>query len=681
MGFSRAACTYMSNRFKPATRLSIVFIFAILLSGGILTYFSINNISNLKELTEKRILEEQKEIAGRFSTALQKEINDLTANFKDEIEEPILMQNSLVHAEDDHEYILQTFMLNKEGQLQHPNFIGIPDNLPDTYFSEKFNAAFSQGEIAEFAETDIRKAKNYYLTCLNYSTGSDDSIKALNALGRISIKIHDADDAIARYGSVLTDYYTQQDENGIPYAYYAVPQLLKVADVNNFEEILPLVVLCFEKMASGTIPINYGTEDLLSTVQLWLQENKSNNQGEILHITDLLSRINQQVQFINVFGSELSGLIENRISSNYIEAGNDFIFIDPVSGGGMDIFLINLHYENPAGFILDREKLFNTIINTDLQAGFDFAYRIEFPSGYSANTSGQDLVYSAQLNTYFPGQQIMIYLENENLINDFIRRRSWIYGISSVLLLLAMLLGVALILRDISREKRVARLRSDFISNVTHELKTPLTSIRMYAESLMMRRVKSESTQQEYLSTVINESERLKRMINNILEFSKMEKAKQEYHMVETRLSDILLSAIQDMNYWLEEKKFKAMTEIDRNISIKVDPEKLHQVYTNLLSNAIKYSGDSREIHIRLFENSGSIVTEFEDKGVGISKKSLSRIFEEFYRAEQPESGDITGTGLGLTVVKEIVEAHGGKIAVESEIGKGSKFSVFLYQP
>jgi len=196
----------------------------------------------------------------------------------------------------------------------------------------------------------------------------------------------------------------------------------------------------------------------------------------------------------------------------------------------------------------------------------------------------------------------------------------------------------------------------------------------------MMKRVKSESGRMKYLSVVVNESERLKRMINNILEFSKMEKAKQEYHPVESNLSEILRTAISDMNYWLEKEEFKMITEIDEDIKVKVDPEKFYQVYSNLLSNAIKYSGDSRKIYVRLYKNSGSVITELEDEGIGIDKDKQTRIFEEFYRVENQGSGNITGTGLGLTVVKEIVEAHQGKIELESEIGKGSKFSVILFQ-
>ena len=119
-----------------------------------------------------------------------------------------------------------------------------------------------------------------------------------------------------------------------------------------------------------------------------------------------------------------------------------------------------------------------------------------------------------------------------------------------------MFLGVVLILRDIAREKHLARLRADFISDVTHELKTPLTSIRMYAESLILGRVKSPEEQKEYLSIMVNEKDRLKGMINNILEFSKTTKKKQNYHLEETRLADILQESVNDMNYWLDEKGF-----------------------------------------------------------------------------------------------------------------------------
>jgi signal transduction histidine kinase len=670
----------MNSRFKPISRLSIVFILAMVLSGGILTYFSINNISNLKELTEKRILEEQRELSARFSIALQNNMEKLTAGFKNDMDQVGLMKDSLINTAADHDFIIQAFILKNNGEFIFPNFTGIPENLLRPIHSARFKAAFELGEKAEFAEKDLVKAKGFYLSCLSYSTVWSDSVKVLNALGRISVKLNHIEDATAHYSSIILDYFSLSDRDGFPYAYYALFHLLNNANADNLEIIVPLIAFSLDKMACGTIPLNFHTEELLMLVTNWLGENTLNHPGECSHMNRVIAGINQQVHFVNLYGYELSGITKERNTVTQYTDSNGFKIIHSFSGSNRKFFLVKKSFKNTTGFLLDRNSLFDSIVKTGLQDGLEFGYIIEFPTGYISSTAAHSLSYFSQLNPYFPEQFIQINIENEDLITDIIKRRSWIYGIASVLLLLAMLLGVVLILRDIAREKHLANLRSDFISNVTHELKTPLTSIRMYAESLMMRRVKSVSGQRKYLSVVVNESERLKRMINNILEFSKMEKAKQEYHPVESNLSEILHAAILDMNYWLEKKGFNLITEIDRDIKVKVDPEKFYQVYSNLLSNAIKYSGDSRKIFVRLHKNSGSVITEVEDEGIGIEDENLTKIFEEFFRVERNDSGNITGTGLGLTVVKEIVEAHGGKILVDSEIGKGSKISVILFQ-
>ena len=176
----------------------------------------------------------------------------------------------------------------------------------------------------------------------------------------------------------------------------------------------------------------------------------------------------------------------------------------------------------------------------------------------------------------------------------------------------------------------------------------------------------------------MKESERLKRMINNILEHSKLEKGKQEYHFVETDLSALIKLVIHDMNYWFEEKQITVCVELEENITELIDEEKINQAFGNLLNNAIKYSDENKNINIRLFKESGNTVLEIEDEGIGIPEDEQSRIFEKFYRVGQKETESISGTGLGLTVVKEIVEAHKGKIIIDSKPGKGSKFSVIL---
>lgn len=668
----------MNNKFKPASRLTIVFILAVVISGSILTWFSINSISNLKELTENRILEEQRELSARFAVSMQNLIENVTAGFNEEISSPGLLKDSLIKTANAYDFITLPFIVENNGTFLFPNYMGTSENLVDAKFSTRFKTAFQKGENAEFAIQNLKTAKKQYSACLKYSKWSNDSVKALNALGRVSVKQNEPENAIAYYNLIITKHFNEIGSDGIPYVYYAISQLLKISKPNNCDGVLPFIELCLEKLEMAYVPLKSITEGTLTLVAEWLQKNTFQSQEKISNIKKSIGRISLQLKFIEDYRYKISEFTNGENQENQLNVGNDFMVVTSFSGESQELLLINAKFKNYPGFLIDGKKLFSSILNTNFQSGFEFEYNIEFQTGYNSNTNGENLIYSAQLNPYFPGQMILIQLRDESLINDFIQRRSWIYGIAAALLMLALFLGVVLILRDIAREKHLARLQSDFISNVTHELKTPLTSIYMFVESLLLDRVKSTADKKEYLSIILKESERLKRMINNILEFSKMEKGKAKYRMVNANLSSIIKTAVHEMEYWFENEKFELVTELDESIFAAVDPEKMKQVISNLLSNAFKYSNRTKKIGIRLYALSANINIEVEDKGLGIAEDKISRIFEKFYRIDQKES--ISGTGLGLTVVKEIVEAHNGRIEVSSKIGEGSKFSIILNQ-
>ncbi len=668
----------MNSRLKPVSRLSIVFILAVVISGSLLTYFSINNISSLKNLTERRILEEQRELSTRFSSAIQSKIEKVTFGFKGEIGSSGLLKDSLIKTTANYDFITLPFILKNDGSLLYPYFLEMIENKEEPRFSNRFKSAFQTGEEAEFAKKNLRTAKKQYLLCINYSMGAKDLVKALNALARVYVKLNQHKEAINYYSLIIEDNFQESTTNGYPYVYYALPQLLKISNPDNCEDILPLIEFCLKKMEVGLIPLNFSTEELLPLIQKWVDENTFKNTERLSHINELERNINQQLRFTKEYGNELSKLVREGGLENHSTIGNNFKVVNIFSGNNLKLILINPSLKNPAGFLIDREKLLVPIVESNLQADFEFEYKIEFPSGYNPSSNEQQLTFSSQLNPYFSGQMMLISLSDENLIKDIIRSRSWIYGIATVLLLVAMFLGVALIIRDSAREKHLARMRSDFISNVTHELKTPLTSIYMFAESLLLGRIKSTDGKKEYLTIILKESERLKRMINNILEFSKMEDGKPEYHFEHSNLASLLNATISDMNYWFEEENFDIVSELDENISADVDPEKMQQLISNLLNNAFKYSAETKSIIIRLFQKANQIYLEIEDEGIGIAEDQLTKIFEKFYRIDQKES--ISGTGLGLTVVKEIIEAHHGKIFVTSKMGKGSKFSIILNQ-
>jgi signal transduction histidine kinase len=249
---------------------------------------------------------------------------------------------------------------------------------------------------------------------------------------------------------------------------------------------------------------------------------------------------------------------------------------------------------------------------------------------------------------------------------------------------LALVLGVAvfggyLLLRDVNRDVRMTEVRSQFVASVSHELKTPLTAIRMFAETLSMGRTRDEHTKAEYLETIVNESERLARLVDNVLDFSKIEQGKKIYCLRPVRLEDVAGSAARAMQFPLAQQGFQLHFSVAPDLpELRADADAIQQAILNLLTNAMKYSGDAREIDLRLSARNGDAVIEVADHGLGMAPDEQKHIFEKFYRAPSHESRLIAGTGLGLTLVAHIVQAHGGRVEVESAPGSGSIFSILL---
>jgi signal transduction histidine kinase len=251
--------------------------------------------------------------------------------------------------------------------------------------------------------------------------------------------------------------------------------------------------------------------------------------------------------------------------------------------------------------------------------------------------------------------------------------------ITVALLIVVIVFGVFFSLRGISREIELAKMKSDFVSNVSHELKTPLTSIRMFAEMLKNRRVKSRDKEQEYLELMTAESERLSRLISNVLDFSKVEEGRKEYRLELLDASELMEESVQIIQPHLVQHGFEMNTKpSEEPLPIMGDRDSLEQVLLNILNNAVKYSDERKEITVRAYAKGQEAVIEIEDKGIGIPEEDISKIFDKFYRADARAGYQSAGTGLGLTLAQQIVEAHKGRVDVKSVHGKGSVFSVVL---
>ncbi len=257
--------------------------------------------------------------------------------------------------------------------------------------------------------------------------------------------------------------------------------------------------------------------------------------------------------------------------------------------------------------------------------------------------------------------------------------RGWFYLVAVLFVLSVTLFGAYVVSRDVRRELRLADTRSRFVSAVSHELKTPLTAIRMFAEALQLGESPDPEMLKEYLETIVHESERLTRLLNNVLDFSKIERGKKDYRRTPCDLADIVGAAARAMQYPLEQQRFNLSLEIQEELpEADVDPDAVEQAILNLLSNAMKYSADSRAIDLRLMREDGQAVIEVSDQGIGIAPEEQRKIFQQFYRVPSEENEGVPGTGLGLTLVRHIAEGHGGRVTVESVPGQGSTFTIHL---
>ena len=257
----------------------------------------------------------------------------------------------------------------------------------------------------------------------------------------------------------------------------------------------------------------------------------------------------------------------------------------------------------------------------------------------------------------------------------WIRRNLIIVGILSALIVI----GLVLTKHVVSKEMALAKLKSDFVSNVSHELRTPLALIRLYAETLELGRITTKEKKHDYYKIIRKESERLSGLINNILDFSRIEAGAKEYEFRETDIADLVRNTLDSYRYQIEQQGFTLKEEIDPSVpTVYVDREAMARALLNLVNNALKYSPDEKFLHVKLYRENGTVKLEVEDRGIGITRREQSKIFEKFYRTGDPLVHNTKGSGLGLSLVRHITDAHGGNVTVESTPGKGSKFTLSL---
>jgi two-component system phosphate regulon sensor histidine kinase PhoR len=302
---------------------------------------------------------------------------------------------------------------------------------------------------------------------------------------------------------------------------------------------------------------------------------------------------------------------------------------------------------------------------------------------YGPPLRSSEFTVAVRFPTTLYGWRVQVSPSASDELTARVQNRAMLELVMVVLSCAVIVLGVATILLAAERERRISALKSDFVANVSHELKTPLALVRMFGEMLQSGRVASEEKRQQYLDIIVSESERLSALIENVLDFARVEKGRQAYDFAEGDVADAVAKAVAVYRYRAEREGVELATDLDPGLPrARIDERAIQLAVINLIDNALKYARGSDVVSVRVKRENGAIVVRVIDRGPGVPPEDRERIFERFVRGSTarvagPSTAPIRGSGIGLALVKHIAESHGGRAWVE-EGRPGASFAVSI---
>jgi len=564
----------------------------------------------------------------------------------------------------------------------------------------RFQPDLKRAERSEFRLRNFSQAVTLYRRILQRA--KEDRVRAwiLSRIARCEVKNNNYKQALEIYHLMIEGSNDLVTESGRPLGIVTRMEILDVLLAEDlladfFQESLQTFKLLENRFWSlDTGQIEMYSAALLQKVDDNVRDNSldlvpANYQSSISRIQDTIARKLQIQHMAEAVRINLLPKIRSR------KNGSPGDRLDPQKNTlgveGKDIMVLLLPLASHAsgidfeflGSLLEFENLsepIDTFILSNTPPGISVLFRSNLSDTIHygiENKTEQIPIMTGFFSGNFPPWKLEVYY-NEGTGPEFPLYKNIFFWIILALVVIVFF-GSGLIIRSITQEVNLLNLKSEFIASVSHEFKTPLTAMGAILERLMDDEVKDSKKIREYYRILSHDSDKLKRLVKNILDFTKIEDGKQEYKLAE---ADIAQLVRKEVDSFQEENKmagFIMEMDIGKDIPlVSADEEALRQAFHNILDNAVKFSGQEKKIAVKVSCKKDRVEIAVQDRGVGIPENEQSKVFEKFYRGKKASSISPTGTGLGLTLVKHIMGGHGGSVVIQSKPGKGSCVSLIL---
>lgn len=694
--------------FRSKVKVTLLFLLSFGIPSAFLLFLAIRGIENDRALLEQRLLAEHNRIANSLVAEVENVIssveNDLI-RLLDETPDNGGPDRSLSGIGFESSLLVDEVFLIQGDDLVYPGTVLLyseGDYQPsgqNRFNTQGIENTIAEAERNEFQLKDYNRALELYSLALGSSVATDVKADLRMRLARVYIRRGEMVRAIETFDLVAQRFANNRLPGGLPGGLVARLESVKlIHQLGDSTQAKNRLVDLFQKLLNSSWSLSRTQfrfvrsqiETLASELAKLTMPDGSNS----FHLAHTFreradSLVIRTDYLLAVKAGVLSIVLDSTgLSTERATIYRSLIFVNLEKTMLVIAKAVSNHNDDitAAGTVINQTELVTSVLPNLIdgdELGDNAALLIKSENG--ATIYGESLpvesrrTVTATFKEGFPPWRIELYQIDPDFFESLISGQQSFYIYSLITVMLAMIFGAIMTTRMMSRELELARMKSDFVSTVSHEFRSPLTSIRQLAEMLGSDRVSSEERRKRYYDVILEQSERLSLLVSNILDLARIDEQRFNLEYEEVDISQLLNTIVVRARKQGGEEGIAIRLNIDDELPpVSVDPDAITHIMTNLIDNAIKYSNESPDVAIGVKADGRELVITVSDKGIGIPKGEIDKVFERFYRVGDEFTRKVKGSGLGLALVRELVQAHSGTIKILSEPKRSSTFTIRL---